>query len=484
MGFNQQSVNDNGGVAWAKQVAQTMDPGAIDSQIQGYQSAVSSLTNVQSTLQSVKNNLAASWAGDAADQAQQSFQTSINHAQMTQETISGSVIPALQSAKAAQQTYMSTMSSVPDEQAIPQNSILDSVESWFGSETPAQKAQSHNTAARAQTADALNSLSGSYENSANQLNSVGAGSSDVVTSTNSSGAYSLGAVSSSSGDGAASSYSSRVNNGGATGTAGYVSSSPSGTVNSGPNPSTTLAGTTPTQTTNPVTDPIWGTGNPTNTTSTPVPDPIWGTTGPIETEPGGNAYNKSGLITDNPEEAGANGLTENSLGEEGLGRGPGSRAGVFDETGMSDGELNGGTGSGSRGRTSSGDGSLIGEEEGVGGAGATEGGTNSENGMSRGMGRGGAGMGGDEEDLGSSRYSRGRYLGVDEEVEPRSAAPVRSVYEDATDADGNKVNMMGSGRRGTAQGDDEEDERRKRPSYLKEDEFWNDAQRIVPPVIQ
>jgi uncharacterized protein YukE len=482
MGFNQQAVNDNGGVAWAKQVAQSMDPGAIDSQIQGYQSAVSSLANVQSTLQNVKNNLASSWTGDAAEQAQQSFQTSINHVQLTQQTISETVIPALQSAKSAQQTYMSTMSSVPDEQTIPQNSVIDNVESWFGAETPAQKAQNHNTAVRTQSAEALNTLSGSYESSASKLSAVG-GSQETLHTTGTSGAYNLGSVSSSSGDGAASGYSSRVNGGGSTGTAGYVSSSPTGTVNSGSNPSTTLAGTTPTQTGNPNTNPIWSTSNPTNTTPTPEPDPIWGTPGPIETEPGGNSYNKSGLITDNPEEGGANRLTENGLGEEGLGRG-GSRAGVFDETGMSDGELNGGTGSGVRGRTSSGDGSLIGEEEGAGGGGAAGEGTNSENGMSRGMGRGGAGMGGDEEDLGSSRYSRGRYLGVEEEDNVRSSSPVRSVYDDATDADGNKVNMMGSGRRGTAQGDDEEDERRKRPSYLKEDEFWNDAQRIVPPVIQ
>jgi hypothetical protein len=480
-GFNQQAVNNNGGVAWAKQVAQTMDPGAIDSQIQGYQAAVSSLSSVQTTLQNVKNNLASSWSGDAAEQAQQSFQTSINHAQLTQETISSSVIPALQSAKSAQQTYVSTMSSVPDEKSVPQNSVIDDIESWFGAETPAQKAENHNTTVRTQAADALNTLSDSYETSASQLNSVGAGSSDVVTST-SGGAYNLGSVASSSGDGAASGYSSRVSGGGSTGTAGYVSSPPTGSVSAGSNPSTTLAGTSTTQTPNPVTDPTWGSGNPTSTTTTPEPDPIWGTSSPVETETGGNTYNRSGLITDEPQGGGANGLSENGFGEEGLGRSSGSRAGVFDETGMSDGELNGGSGTGVRGRTSSGDGSsLIGEEEGAGG-GSTEG-TSSENNMSRGMGRGG-GLGGDEEDLGSSRYSRGRYLGVDEEDDSRLSSPIRSVYEDATDADGNKVNMMSSGRRGAAQSDDEEDERRKRPSYLKEDDFWNDAQRIVPPVIQ
>jgi hypothetical protein len=97
------------------------------------------------------------------------------------------------------------------------------------------------------------------------------------------------------------------------------------------------------------------------------------------------------------------------------------------------------------------------------------------------MGRG-MGMGADDEDLGPSRYSRGRFFD-EEDDDSGSLSPVRSVYESATDADGNRVNMMGPGRRGV-QEDDEEDERGKRPSYLKEDEFWKNAQRIVPPVIQ
>ena len=97
------------------------------------------------------------------------------------------------------------------------------------------------------------------------------------------------------------------------------------------------------------------------------------------------------------------------------------------------------------------------------------------------MGRGMGGMDSGDEELGSSRYSRGRFF--DEEDDSSGLSPVRSAYEGATDADGNKVNMMAPGRRG-AQEDDEEDEREKRPSYLKEDEFWKNAQRIVPPVIQ
>jgi hypothetical protein len=221
-----------------------------------------------------------------------------------------------------------------------------------------------------------------------------------------------------------------------------------------------------------------------NTTTTVPPDSIWSSTGPLENESSTSNYTNSGLITDEPAGGGTNSLGENSLGEENLGSNKlGSGSGLIDETNLGDGELTGGSGSGLRaGGTSSGDGSLVGAEEGTGGTAAN--GESSENGMNGSMGRGTGGSGAGEEELGSSKYTRGRYLGNEmEEDNSRSASPVRSVYEDATDTDGNKVNMMGSGRRGSAQADDEEDERGKRPSYLKEDEFWNNAQRFVPPVI-
>lgn len=484
MGFSQQSVNDNGGVAWAKQVAETMDPGAIDSQIQSYQAAANSLASVQTTLQNVKNNLAASWTGDAADQAQQSFQQSINHAQQTQDTITSAVIPPLQSAKQAQTDYINSMSKVPSEQSVPSNSFVDDVGSFFGVETPAQKAESHNLAARTQTADALNSLTESYQGSASQLQAVGGPTEGGFTPTSSSGAYELGSVASSSGDGAASSYSQSVGGGSYASRSEYVSTPSGGSVNPGQSPKTNLSGNG----TSTLADPTWNptTGGP-NPSPTPVPDPIWNTTGPVGEENGG-PYSKAGLITDEPENVGSNGIGgENGLGEDGLNSGgrPRTSSGVFDETGMGDGELNGGTGNGPRGRMSSSDGTALGgESEGAGGAGGMAEGEGSESGMGGSTGRGMGGAGAGEEDLGSSKYTRGRYIGAMEEDEGRSLSPVRSVYESATDADGNKVNMMGSGRRGATPQDDEEDERNKRPSYLKEDEFWNNAQRIVPPVIQ
>jgi uncharacterized protein YukE len=476
--FNQQSVNEYGGVAWAKQVAESMDPGAIETQIQAYRSAASTLSSLQTTLQNVKNNLASSWSGDAADQAQQSFQASVDHVQLVQDTINQTIIPPLQSAQSAQQKFITTMASVPNEQTVPSNSVVDDVEGFFGAQTPAQKAQAHNTAARTQAADAINTLSDGYGSSAGKLSSVN--NDNIENWSSSTHAFNLGPVGSSTGDGAASGYSETVNGGGATTKAGYVPPPSTGKAGAISDPTTTLSGTHTTTTSPPPAGTIWGTDPSTTTKTTPVPDPIWGNPDPIDTSTGGG-YNKSGLITDDPDEGTETGLGS-GLGEENLsGGGARSQSGVFDETGMSDGELTGGTGIGMRGGTSTGDGSsLVDGGEGASG-GVLEGGDTAETGMAGGMGRG-MGMGADDEELGPSRYSRGRFFD-EEDNDDGSSSPVRSVYENATDADGNRVNMMGPGRRGV-QEDDEEDERGKRPSYLKEDEFWKNAQRIVPPVIQ
>ena len=476
-GFDQQSVNENGGVAWAKQVAESMDPGAIDSQIQAYQQAAGSLSTLQTTLQNVKNNLAASWSGDAADQAQQSFQASVNHAQLVQDTINQAVIPPLKSAMAAQQTYISTIHGVPDEQPVPSNSWVDDVEGFFGSQTPAQKVQAHNTAARAQAADAINKLSDGYDSSAGQLSSVY--NESPVTPTNNDNPYPIDPAPSHTGDGAASGYSQNVSTGGTTPKAGDSPSPSTGKVGQVSDPHTSLAGAGNPPPSTGDTGPIGGTGPSSIGTGSPQPQPVWLDPVPINTNTE-SPYNKGGLITDDPEEDSGNN-SGSSIGEENLNeRGGGSQGGVFDD-GVSDGELTGGTGSGVRGGTASGDGSsLVGDGDVAGASSGAGEGETAETGMGGGMGRG-MGAGSEDEDLGSSRYSRGRFF--DEENDDSSQSPVRSVYEDATDAAGNKVNMMAPGHRGVRE-DDEEDEREKRPSYLKEDEFWKNAQRIVPPVIQ
>lgn len=451
MGFNQQSVDDNGGVSWAKQVAESMDPGAIDSQIQNYQAAASSLAKVQTTLQNVKNNLAASWTGDAADQAQQSFQGSIDHAQLVQDTITQAIIPPLQGAKSAQQTFMDSVNRVPAEQTVPANSVLDDVGSFFGVETPAQKAQSHNMAARNQAADALNSLSESYETSASRLAAVG-GQQDTFSSSGSTGTFQLGQVESSSGDGAASTYSQGINANTGTSTNRYNVSPPSsGTVTPGPDPKTTLSGMNTGGTI--VAPPPGGavTAGPPPNTQPYGPGTIWA---PATVDSGPNYGGGTGVISDEPG-GGTNGPGEGVLGEGDLSEGPGGKLGgsngVFDETGASDGELTGGTGSGLRRGLSNTDGvGLDGESETVGGSGGMAEGEGAESGMGGGMGRGMGGAGGGEEELGSSKYSRGRFIGQMEEDDSSSLPPVRSAFEGATDADGNKVDMMGSGRRGAS----------------------------------
>jgi uncharacterized protein YukE len=162
--FTQQSVDNNGGVAWAKQVAAAMDPGAVGDQIVGYQQAADSLSNVASTLQRIKANLAATWEGDAAEQAQMSFQSTIDHAQLVHETIAEEIIRPLRTAESAQQTYIAAMRNVPDEKPVPSTNMLESGYDYFtGQATPTQQARAHNIQARYKSALALNALSMSQQ---------------------------------------------------------------------------------------------------------------------------------------------------------------------------------------------------------------------------------------------------------------------------------------------------------------------------------
>lgn len=478
--FNQQSVADNGGVAWAKQVAQSMDPGAIDGQIQSYRSAVASLAHIQTTLQKVKNNLASTWEGDAAEQAQQALQQSISHAQKTQETITELIIPPLNDAKTAQIDFRTAVAAIPDEKPVPSTNFVES--GWdavTGQATPTQQVQAHNTQARYKTAQALNTLSDTYETSTNQLAAAGGQQSKFTKPPNTS-AFDLGPVSSSSGNGAASGYSQNVRGSGATTTAGYLST-PHRNVSAGSNPRTAGSPTAkPMTSAGVITDPVTTLSG--TTATAPTIGPV-GSTDSTSTGTGNSWYSTGGVVTDIPTGGGGTGFGGKGPGEENLGKGNGAGSGGFGET--SDGELTGGTGTGPRGATSSNNGSSFGDGEGerVGGArGASEGSESSETGMSNATGVGGAGAG--EENLGSSRYSRGRYFDEVEQDEARPlASSVRSVYEEATDMQGNKLNLLAPGGRGAAR-DDEQDERGKRPSYVKEDESWNNAQRIVPPVIQ
>jgi len=486
--FNQQTVNDNGGVVWAKQAAQSMDPGAVESQVQAYQQAAIKLAEVQTALQNVKNNLASTWTGDAAEQALKSIQQSIDHAHTTQETITQAIIPPLQNVKVTQVAFMAEMALVPDEKPVPSTNAIEGGFDWAtGQATPTQQAQAHNIQARYQAAELLNSLSESYDNSTNQLLAVGARTEGHLHTSSSTSAFDLGPVSSSSGDGAASGYSQQVSGGGATRTAGYAAGS---TVTVASGSSTRVVSSPASATSMPSGSgsilPIGSTVTAgTTALLSPGPGSTWDATGSgaTSTAPGSSSYS-GGVITDELPGSGASGSGGGSLGNENVGKGRASSGNsVSDET--SDGELNGGRGTGQHGNTSNNDSNTLGDESEGTNNGLIEDGQASETEMAGGTGQGMGVLGVGEEGYGTSQYSRrARYLGEIEESERTSLSPVRSVYEDATDAQGNRVNMMAPGRRGSAHDDDEEDERGQRPSYLKEDEFWSNAQRIVPPVIQ
>jgi hypothetical protein len=151
---------------------------------------------------------------------------------------------------------------------------------------------------------------------------------------------------------------------------------------------------------------------------------------------------------------------------------------VFDEMGFSDGQSTSGSGTG-------GGDSLLIEQRPGSGSGVLVEVEPSETRTVGSMSRGTFGLGAGAQESRSSRYlPPGSYLDPVEEGNSISLAPVRSAFEDATDALGNPVDMMTAGRHSSVQDHDEEDERGKRPPYLKEDAFWNSAQRIVPPVIQ
>lgn len=116
--YNEDWLQRNGGVAWAKHFAASLDPGAVADQVVAYQQAAGRIADAQRSLKSTQGNLASSWTGDAATAAHQVFQSSIDHAQLVQDTINQNIVPHLQAAQAAQQEFRETMQNVPDEKPL------------------------------------------------------------------------------------------------------------------------------------------------------------------------------------------------------------------------------------------------------------------------------------------------------------------------------------------------------------------------------
>lgn len=497
--FDHNTVQQYGGVAWAKQQISLLQPSAIDSQIQGYNQVKSSLNQIVDTLNHANSSLQSAWSGDAATAASQTFTDTSNHAQNVVSTVDNT-ITQLQNARTAAANAQTAMKSVPNEVPVPNGGFFGSISNAFSDvftgTDPTQQAQQHNTAARTQAADVLNTLSTSYDTSANNMNSIANGNLEgegFQPSNPPPSTFNLGNGSYGGGSGAAGGYTRTFSN------SGGVASTPAGvgSVKNGvfEDPRTSLQGTT--------TFPESGTIAPISPENlgappTSVPnEPIFGNLGGGLTEPLIDAGVPRPVNEENP-----------------LGEGPGGHAGGKSSLGSSNvfGEEGFGTESGGTPRRAStlGNGALNGEGTPGGGVVAGEGGgsANEEQaGMQPGTGSRGAGATSDGEQLGSSKYSRGRYFGGDEpgEVNEDWIQPsvggnesllvedgksgsgtgrVRSAYDGATDAEGNPLNMM---RGGAARGGyrDDDDERGERPGYLKEDpEWWQSAQEVAPPVIE
>src|ERR1700730_13819064 len=112
--FNHDTVQQYGGVAWAKQQISLLDPGAIDDQIKGYASVKASLSQIVDTLKTANASIQSSWDGEAATAATQTFTDTSNHVQNVVTTVDNT-ITQLQTAKTAAATAKTAMATVPDE---------------------------------------------------------------------------------------------------------------------------------------------------------------------------------------------------------------------------------------------------------------------------------------------------------------------------------------------------------------------------------
>lgn len=498
--FNQSTVQQYGGVAWAKQQVQALSPEAIGDQIKGYNDVNTSLNNIIDTLNKANASLQSAWSGDAASAATQTFTETSNHAQNVVTTVNNT-INQLKTAQSAATAAQQAMKSVPDEKPVPSGGFLsgftNTVSDIFTGTDPVQQAQQHNTAARNQAADVLNKLSTSYESAANNMGTIaggGQGSGFTPSTPPSSGSFNLGSGSYSGGSGAAAGYGF---SGGATAGGGKTTRQPSvGGVTNGVFEETSVAHAGPLTTSAPT--PTGLENLNTTTTTTTTPGPIFGgPTGGLPfpnaeetTKPGGGSSPFGDGLNEEGKTGGTSKVSSNVFGEDGFGNESGGGAARRTASNLG-GNLEGEDGAESGGR--------------VGGAGG--GAADGEQSATHGMGGRRGGGSSSEEELGSSKYSRGKFFGGDEAgsgeeewVQPsiggnesllvkdsgRGAGTgrVTSAYDGATDADGNPLRMVrGAGRSGASR--DEDDERGERPDYLKEDpEWWQSAQKVAPPVVE
>src|SRR5579883_1833248 len=330
--FNQNQIQQYGGVAWAKQQMEQLDPGAIQSQIDGYNQVNTSLNQIIQTLNTSNASLQSAWEGDAATAAAQSFTDTSNHTQNVVTTVNNT-IAQLNQAKAAAQTAKAAMAQVPNEKPVPSgNWFTNGVSDFFTGTDPTQQAEQHNAAARTQAADVINQLSSSYDTAATNLTQISAARSDsgfTPSGPAATSSYNLGAGSYGGGSGAAASYASTTNAGGRAGSVPEIG--PTSTVTGGVfhDNHTSIAGltTAPPETLGIVPD----TGPLAGPTTTPIAEPILGGLGGPLSNPAADegklGFNgEGGLLGEGGANEEANSLSSRSslrssgvFGEDGFG---------------------------------------------------------------------------------------------------------------------------------------------------------------------
>jgi uncharacterized protein YukE len=461
--FDHNTVASQGGVSWAKRIGEQLNPGAIQTQIDGYSAVTESLNQIIDTLNTANNQIRSTWTGDAATAASQTFTGVTNHAQTVVGTVNNTVA-TLKSAKAASMQAKAALAAVPDEVPVPHAGIGASIVSGIlGDQNSGQIAQAHNLAAQNDAANALNTLSANYGAAANDLQSI-AGAGDTQETFAPAGGTEQGAFN------LGSEHFGSIGSSSYPGTPGNSRTSLQGV-----GIPVTSTQRTPTLATQSIAESI----QPNMLIADPGPitssvDPIAGLLGAqLVPAPMGSASGST--LTTAPGGSWVGGPTSGIQGKALVGDGEvGSQSdGVFGEGGFGSdvSVLNGG--SFSTGKSYETNGPI-----GKGSFDPDEGPIN-----------GGTGVGVAQESISSDEWVSPA-VGSDESLLVKGTALVSgsgriiSVYEGSTDLDGNTLGMIGGGARplGTRK---EDDVRGQRPGYLKEDpEWWKSAQPIVPSVIE
>ncbi|HEV2635940.1 MAG TPA: hypothetical protein VGX23_12375 [Actinocrinis sp.] len=464
MTYTAADVANNGGVAWVRSMAASMDPKAIDSQIQGYAAAQSVLQNAAASTTAGQNKLLQAWQGAAAQAAQEKFTTTANLHTATADTIQ-QVMIGLSYTSSGMGSFIQTVlgpnhqpGNVPDpSQGIPMEKPVPLLTDQqvnaltspplTGSTTAFNPFQAHqdavtqNLKVRQQAADALNELASSYSTAQTYFTAVAQPQIDTGPQVNNT-AFNLGPTPTNSPKKTGSVHVPAVHGSSSAGSSAPISTPGSGGIALSGGGTTSLQGGAPTLSFPPPTAP-----------TVPTAPVIGGN--PSGIVPGGGSGtaigNPSvGVFTGDSDGAGNTPIPPKGGFEDTIRSGATSR-GLGTGSGISDGTVTvkpfdgapgfgqAGTGSSSSSETSETPGVLTDD-----GSRGTSSGMPMMGGMGGGMGRASGGDSGDgESGRRSSRLTRGQFF--DTEEEDWQLPQPSSVYEGATDQDGNPIEAYQTG---------------------------------------